>query len=148
MPRLVSRLEVAKRFDATTGINSADGNAVERIMKSTDGRGVDTAIEAVGIQQTLQLCEKRVAPGGSLANIGVHGRRVDAHLKSPCGTGILRPSRGWSTRSARPMPFKILRSHKIYPKHLITRRFKLDRIHDAHETFAHAASTRALKVII
>ena len=89
MPRFVSRLEVANRFDATTGINSADGNAVERIMKSTDGRGVDTAIEAVGIQQTLQLCEKRVAPGGNLANIGVHGRRVDAH---PHPTGSLRQS--------------------------------------------------------
>jgi threonine dehydrogenase-like Zn-dependent dehydrogenase len=43
---------VAKRFGATTGINSADGNALESIMKSTGGRGVDTAIAAVGIQQT------------------------------------------------------------------------------------------------
>jgi threonine dehydrogenase-like Zn-dependent dehydrogenase len=37
MPRHVSRLEVAKRFGATTGINGADGNAVARIMKITGG---------------------------------------------------------------------------------------------------------------
>src|SRR5580658_7940091 len=47
-----NRLEVATRFGATAVINSADGKAVERIMKLTDGRGVDTAIEAVGIPQT------------------------------------------------------------------------------------------------
>jgi alcohol dehydrogenase len=34
------------------------------------------------------------------------------------------------------------------PKLLITHRFKLDRILDAYETFARAADTRALKVII
>jgi alcohol dehydrogenase len=46
------------------------------------------------------------------------------------------------------MLLNILRSHKIDPKLLITHRFKLDRILDAYETFAHAANTRALKVII
>jgi len=46
------------------------------------------------------------------------------------------------------MLLNILRSHKIDPKLLITHRFKLDRILDAYETFAHAAKTRALKVMI
>jgi alcohol dehydrogenase len=46
------------------------------------------------------------------------------------------------------MLLNVLRSHKIDPKLLITHRFKLDRIMDAYDTFAHAADTRALKVII
>jgi alcohol dehydrogenase len=46
------------------------------------------------------------------------------------------------------MLLSILQSHKIDPKLLITHRFTLDRILDAYETFAHAADTRALKVII
>ena len=58
------RLEVAKRFGATAIINSADGKAAEAVMKLTGGRGVDTAIEAVGIPATFELCEKIVAPGG------------------------------------------------------------------------------------
>jgi alcohol dehydrogenase len=46
------------------------------------------------------------------------------------------------------MLLNTVRSRKIDPKLLITHRFKLDRIRDAYETFAHAANTRALKVII
>ena len=59
-----TRLEMAKRFGATASINSADGKAVETVMKMTGERGVDTAIEAVGIPATFELCEKIVAPGG------------------------------------------------------------------------------------
>jgi alcohol dehydrogenase len=53
-----NRLDVARRFGATTAVNSSDGKAVETIMKLTGQRGVDTAIEAVGIPATFELCEK------------------------------------------------------------------------------------------
>jgi alcohol dehydrogenase len=142
-----NRLEVATRFGATAAINSADGKAVEKIMKMTGGRGVDAAIEAVGIPSTFELCEKLVAPGGHLANIGVHGAKVDLHLESLWDRNITITTRLVDTVST-PMLLNTLRSHKIDPKRLITHRFKLDRIHDAYETFAHAADTRALKVII
>ena len=65
-------------------------------MKLTGKRGVDTAIEAVGIPATFELCEKLVAPGGTIANIGVHEKKVDFHLES-CGTATLRSPHGWST---------------------------------------------------
>src|SRR5471030_2343456 len=55
-----NRLEMAKRFGATAVINSTDGTALERVMKMTANRGVDTAIEAVGIPATLELCERIV----------------------------------------------------------------------------------------
>jgi alcohol dehydrogenase len=67
-----NRLEVAKRFGATATLNTTDGKTEERVMKMTDKRGVDTAIEAVGIPATFELCEKIIAPGGTIANIGVH----------------------------------------------------------------------------
>jgi alcohol dehydrogenase len=47
-----------------------------------------------------------------------------------------------------PMLPSIPGARKLDPKRLITHRFKLDRILDAYETFANAASARALKVII
>jgi alcohol dehydrogenase len=59
-----NRLETAQRFGATSVVNSADGNAVEAVMKLTADRGVDTAIEAVGIPATFELCEAIIAPGG------------------------------------------------------------------------------------
>jgi alcohol dehydrogenase len=75
------RLEVARRFGATATVNSRDGNTAERVMRMTGGRGVDAAIEAVGIPETFVLCEDIVAPGGTIANIGVHGVKADLHLE-------------------------------------------------------------------
>jgi Threonine dehydrogenase and related Zn-dependent dehydrogenases len=88
-----------------------------------------------------------VAPGGIIANIGVHGTKVDLHLERLCSENIAITTRLVDTVST-PMLLKTVQSKKINPKLLITHRFKLDKILDAYETFGHAASTGALKVII
>ena len=142
-----NRLAVAKRFGATAGVNSADGKAVDAVMKLTGGRGVDTAIEAVGIPATFELCQQIIAAGGHLANIGVHGVKVDLHLEKLWDRNITITTRLVDTVST-PMLLNILGSKKIDPKLLITHHFKLDHILDAYETFANAAKTHALKVII
>jgi alcohol dehydrogenase len=142
-----NRLEVAKQFGATAAINSADGKAAETVMMMTGGRGVDTSIEAVGIPTTFELCEKIIAPGGTIANIGVHGSKVTLHLEELWDRNITITTRLVDTVST-PMLLNVVRSQKLDPKLLITHRFKFDRIMDAYETFSHAADTRALKVII
>jgi len=141
------RLDVAKRFGATATINSRDGRAAEAVMKLTGQRGVDTAIEAVGVPATFELCQQIVAAGGTIANIGVHGVKVDLHLESLWDRNICITTRLVDTVST-PMLLKTLCSHKLDPKPLITHRFKLAKILDAYETFSHAAETHALKVII
>ena len=142
-----NRLEVAKRFGATSTVNSSDGKAAEAVMKMTGKRGVDTAIEAVGIPATFELCEQIIAPGGTIANIGVHGKKVDLHLEQLWDRNISITTRLVDTVST-PMLLKILGSKKIDPKKLITHRFKLDDILNAYETFGDAANTKALKVIL
>ena len=142
-----NRLEMAKRFGATASVNSADGKAVETVMKMTGNRGVDTAIEAVGIPATFEMCEKIVAPGGTIANIGVHGQKVALHLERLWDRNISITTRLVDTATI-PMLFKTVASHKIDPKRLITHRFRLDNILDAYDTFGNAAKTKALKVII
>ena len=142
-----NRLEIAKRFGATDTINSTDGNAVEALMKLTGGRGVDTAIEAVGVPATFELCEQIVAAGGVIANIGVHGAPVALHLERLWDRNISITTRLVDTAST-PMLLKVFKSRKIDPKLLITHRFKLENILQAYETFANAAETKALKVII
>jgi alcohol dehydrogenase len=142
-----NRLDMAKRFGATATVNSTDGKAAEAVMQMTGTRGVDTAIEAVGIPATFELCEKIVAPGGTIANIGVHGTKVALHLERLWDRNITITTRLVDTAST-PMLLNLLRSRKLEPKLLITHRFKLDRILDAYETFAHAANTGALKVIV
>jgi alcohol dehydrogenase len=142
-----NRLEMAKRFGATTTINNTDGKARETVMELTGECGVDTAIEAVGTPATFELCETILAPGGVIANIGVHGTKVALHLERLWDRNITITTRLVDTVST-PMLLNILQSRRIDPKLLITHRFKLDHILDAYETFGHAANTRALKVIV
>ena len=141
------RLEVSKRFGATATVNAAGGKASETVMKMTGGRGVDTAIEAVGLPASFITCEDIVAPGGTIANVGVHGVKVDLHLERLWSRNITITTRLVDTVTM-PMLLKTVQSRKINPALLITHRFTLDHILDAYDTFERAASTQALKVII
>jgi len=141
------RLEMSMRFGATSTVNGRDGKAAEKVMKMTGGRGVDTAIEAVGVPATFTLCEDIVAPGGIIANIGVHGQKVDLHLERLWDRNITITTRLVDTVTT-PMLIQTVRSQKVHPERLITHRFKLDKILDAYRTFGSAAKTNALKVII
>jgi len=142
-----SRLEIALRFGATQTINSADVNAAEKVEALTGGRGVDTAIEAVGVPATFLLCQDIVSPGGVIANVGVHGQKVDLHLEGLWSKNIAITTRLVDTVTT-PMLLKTVQSKKLDPGRLITHRFKLNQIIDAYDTFSHAAETKALKVII
>ena len=142
-----NRLEMALRFGATTIINNKDGKAVDKVLEMTGGRGVDTAIEAVGVPASFVTCEDIVAPGGTIANIGVHGVKADLHLEKLWDRNIAITTRLVDT-STTPMLLKTVQSRKVDPKRLITHRFKLSKILDAYETFGHAAQTNALKVLI
>lgn len=100
------RLGLAKTFGATHTINSATENAVEKVLKLTSGKGVDTAIEAVGVPATFELCEELVGAGGHIANIGVHGKSVVLHLETLWSRNITITASLVDTVST-PMLFKI-----------------------------------------
>ncbi|QKC95239.1 zinc-dependent alcohol dehydrogenase family protein [Mesorhizobium sp. NZP2298] len=142
-----NRLETARRFGATQTVKASGEEAKRQVLALTGGRGVDAAIEAVGIPPTFELCQEIVAPGGTIANIGVHGTKVDLHLEKLWSQNIAITTRLVDTVTT-PMLLKTVRSGKIDPSKLITHRFKLDQILDAYETFGSAAKTHALKVII
>jgi alcohol dehydrogenase len=142
-----NRLETAKRLGATSIVNNADGKAAEAVMKLTGGRGVDTAIEAVGLPATFAVCEAIVAAGGTLANVGVHGAKVDLHLERLWAHNISITTRLVDAVTT-PLLLKTVRSKKIDPTLLITHHSTLATVLDAYDTFGRAAATKALKVII
>ncbi len=142
-----NRLNVAKTFGATHIINSATENAVEKVMGLTNRRGVDAAIEAVGIPATFEMCEAIVGAGGHIANIGVHGKSVALHLETLWSQNVTITTRLVDTVST-PMLFKTVQSGKLDPKQLITHHLKLDQIIEAYDTFGNAAKEKALKVIL
>jgi alcohol dehydrogenase len=141
------RLEVARQLGATTLINSTDGHAAQRVMDLTAGQGVDVAIEAVGVPATFDICQAILAPGGRLANVGVHGVPVALHLEKLWDRNITITTRLVDTTTT-PMLLKAVQSGRLKSRGLATHRFSLDDIMRAYDTFEHAATEGALKVIL
>jgi len=142
-----NRLEVAKKFGATATINSTDGKAVEKVMAMTDGKGVDVAIEAVGVAATFELCQEIIGAGGHIANIGVHGTGVTLHLEKLWSQNITITTRLVDAVTT-PLLLKTVVAGKLKPLQLITHHFALKDILKAYDTFGNAGRERALKVIL
>lgn len=142
-----SRLDVARQFGATHTLDNRDGTAAGKVKALTGGRGVDTAIEAVGVPATFELCQDLVGAGGIIANIGVHGRKVDLHLESLWSRNIAITT-GLVDTASLPMLLNSVAAGRIDAARLVTHRFTLEHIVEAYDTFANAAETRALKVIV
>jgi alcohol dehydrogenase len=142
-----NRLAVAKKLGATHTINSGDGRAVERVLELTGGTGVDVAIEAVGMVPTFDICQAILAPGGHLANVGVHGKPVSLHMEKLWDRNISLTTRLVDTVTL-PMLLKTVLSGKLEPAKLVTHHFKLSDVMEAYETFGNAARESALKVVL
>ena len=142
-----NRLEVAKSFGATQVVDNKDGKAVEKIMALTKSRGVDVAIEAIGIPASFDVCQEIVTAGGHIANIGVHGKPVELQIDKLWSKNITLTTRLVDTVTT-PMLLKTVMSGKIKPKKLITHHFTLDNVIKAYETFGNAMKEHTLKVII
>jgi alcohol dehydrogenase len=141
-----NRLDLAIKFGATHTINSGKEDAVKRIMSETKD-GVDVAIEAVGIPDTFDICQNIVRPGGHLANIGVHGKKVDLQIQNLWIQNITL-TMGLVNTNTTPMLLKTVESGKLEPAKLITHRFKLDAVLEAYKVFGNASKENAMKVII
>jgi alcohol dehydrogenase len=141
-----NRLDLARKFGATNTINSANEDAVKKIMSETKD-GVDVSIEAVGLPATFDICQQIVRPGGHIANVGVHGKSVDLQLQNLWIQNITLTTGLVSTFST-PMLLKTVISGKIDPNKLITHHFKLNDILHAYEVFGNASKEKAMKVII
>lgn len=142
-----NRLAVAKTFGATHTINSGKEDPVKRVFGLTGNKGTDVAIEAVGVPATFELCQSIIAPGGRIANIGVHGKPATLHLETLWAQNISITTRLVDTVTT-PMLLKTVRSQKLQPAQLITHHFRLSEIIKAYDTFQHAAREKALKVIL
>ena len=142
-----NRLAVARKFGATETVNASSGDAVARVLALTGGRGVDCAIEAVGVPATFAIAEGIITAGGTVAVLGVHGVKVDFHLEKLWCHNITLRTRLVDTVTT-PMLLKTVGARKIEPGRLITHHFKFEQILDAYQTFGRAAQNQALKVII
>ncbi|KFF05820.1 zinc-dependent alcohol dehydrogenase family protein [Flavobacterium reichenbachii] len=141
-----NRLNLAKELGATHTINSGTENVVESI-KNIVGDGVDVAIEAVGIPATWDICQQIVKPGAHIANVGVHGVKVDFEIEK-LWIKNLTITTGLVNTNTTPMLIKAVSANRFDLKKLITHHYKLDEIEQAYQTFLNGAKEKALKIII
>jgi alcohol dehydrogenase len=142
-----NRLAAARSLGATKVVNSSDGKAADRVMALTKGAGVDAAIEAVGLAATFDICQAIVAPGGRIANVGVHGKSVELHLEKLWSCDVTLTTRLVDAGTT-SMLLSMLQSGRLDAKKLVSHRFELSEIIKAYDTFEHAAKAHALKVVI
>ena len=142
-----SRLQGALRFGADLTINNGHVDPVAQIMELTDGLGADTALEAVGVPQTFELATELIRPGGRVANIGVHGKPATLHLEKLWIRDVTVTTGLVDTFSiARLM--RLIENGRLDPTMFATHRFAMEDTMGAYDTFADAANTGALKVVL
>jgi alcohol dehydrogenase len=142
-----NRLRVATSLGATRTVSSIGAEAVRAVQALTNDAGVDVAIEAVGVPGTFDVCQDIVAPGGRIANVGVHGRSVELHLERLWSHNITLTTRLVDTVTT-PMLLKQVLGGKLQPLQLVTHHFPLKDAMEAYDTFSNAAHERALKVTL
>lgn len=142
-----NRLEIARSLGASKIVNSSNGKAAERVLALTQADGVDVAIEAVGLPVTFDVCQAILAPGGRIANVGVHGRPVELHLERLWASNITLTTR-LVDASTTPLLLRLVQSGRLDTQRLVSHRFRLSEILRAYDTFANAAREHALKVVL
>jgi alcohol dehydrogenase len=141
-----ARLEAAKQFGADVTVNNGRQDPLGVILGLTGGLGADVAIEAVGAAATFELAATLIRPCGHVANIGVHGQPATLHLEQLWAKDITITTGLVDTYST-PTLLGLL-GHPLDPGRFVTHHFAMDDFPAAYDTFARAADTGALKVVV
>jgi alcohol dehydrogenase len=138
--RVPERLEMARRLGADHVVDASRTDPVEAIRRITDGRGVDVAIEALGLQATFEGCLRVLRPGGTLSSLGVYSTDLRIPLDAfAAGLGdhriVTTLCPGGKERMRRLMA--VIAAGRVDLNPLVTHRFPLERIEEAYDLFAH-----------
>lgn len=134
-----ARMEIARQMGADHVVDFKQRDPVAEIMRLTDGRGVDVAIEALGQQQTFESALRVLRPGGILSSLGVYSGDLTIPLNAfAAGLGdhtiVTTLCPGGKERMGRLMD--VIASQRLDTRPLVTHRFKLDDIEAAYDLFA------------
>jgi threonine dehydrogenase-like Zn-dependent dehydrogenase len=125
------RKELARHFGADEVVDFQQRDAVEAIMELTSSEGVDSSIEALGAQETFEMCIRATRPGGTISNVGYHGKGDDVKIpRQAWGVGMsdktirtaLCP--GGKVRMRRLL--RLLQTGRVDPTPLTTHTFPFD----------------------
>ena len=140
------RLDKAREFGATDTVEAGDNTTAE-VLDLTGGAGVDVSIEAVGYPETLLTAASLVRPGGTIANIGVHGVPVSLPMQDMWIQNVTL-TMGLVDTVSIPTLLKMVASGRIPAEKMGTHSFTFAQMDEAYDVFKNAAENSALKVVI
>ncbi len=137
--RVPERLSLARKLGAHHVVDFSRVNPVDEVMRLTDGRGVDVAIEALGTQQTFEAALRVLRPGGTLSSLGVYSSDLRIPLDAfAAGLGdhriITSLCPGGKERMRRLM--SVIASGQVDLSPMVTHRYRLDDIEEAYDLFS------------
>jgi len=138
--KVPERMDVARQLGADVVVDFSKQDPVDEIMRLTNGRGVDAAIEALGLQSTFEACLRILKPGGTLSSLGVYSDDLKIPLDAfHAGLGdnriVTSLCPGGKERMRRLM--NVIETDRLDLKPLVTHRYKLENIEDAYDLFGH-----------
>src|SRR6266480_5925679 len=132
------RQELARFYGADVVVDFTKEDVVKRILELTDGLGVDTAIEAIGLDSTFQQCIEVTKAGGFISNIGYHGQGEYVHIpRVAWGVGMAEKTittglcPGGRLRMQRLL--QLLEMKRVDPSHMTTHTFPFGELDKAFE---------------
>jgi threonine dehydrogenase-like Zn-dependent dehydrogenase len=119
-------------------INPEEKNPVLEIMSLTNGKGVDVAVEAVGLQVTFDAATRVIRAGGTVSSIGVYGMLPQLPMSTTAGSFLHRKLVTTLCPSGHDRLvhlLDILKYGKVDLSPLFTHRMKLSQSPEAYDLF-------------
>lgn len=130
------RAALARKFGVDAIVDFTKSDPAEAIRELTDGKGVDSAIEALGAVETFTACVRATRPGGTISNVGYHGDgdfvpipRIDWGVGMSDKTIRTALCPGGAERMGRLI--RLIQTGRVDPRPMTTHRFRFEEIERA-----------------
>ena len=127
--------------------SSSPEERLAAVWDATDGYGADVVVHCTGQAATFPEALSLVRPGGTIANIGVHGTPVELPMQDMWIQNVT-VTMGLVDTVSIPTLLKMVASGRIPAEKMGTHSFTFGQIDEAYDVFKNAAANEALKVVI
>jgi S-(hydroxymethyl)glutathione dehydrogenase/alcohol dehydrogenase len=147
--RVASKLDAAREFGATDGVDAAAADAVAAAADLTGGRGADYVFVAAGLGSLIETGGAMLRRGGTLVLVGIPATGTRVSLDPVAiADGSLRIL-GSKMGASRPQEdiaklAELYRAGRLKLDELIAERYEFDRINDAIESARKGTQLRAV----
>lgn len=145
------KVRMARSLGATRVVDASREDTLEAVSKTTAGRGVDFAFEAIGLPETIERATQMLAPGGTAVLVGLTPEgatvRLDPSVISDrehriigCNYGSCRPPLDF------PLILNLYLNRALDLDAIVSRRLPLEKVGEAFEAMRRGESVRSLIV--